>query len=84
MVKAGIVDGNLLLKLNIGISAWAAFANLMGIYLTSEWGRRAMFRAFDPYIYDSRGATTNTPLSSVLYSDTSCLLCHFGDYAVLC
>lgn len=51
MVKAGIVDGNLLLKLNIGISAWAAFANLMGIYLTSEWGRRAMFRTFDPYIY---------------------------------
>lgn len=48
LYSAGVTDTAILLKVNVGISAWAALANFCGIYLTSQWGRRKMFRKYYP------------------------------------
>ncbi|KAI4859594.1 general substrate transporter [Hypoxylon rubiginosum] len=48
--EAGVTDTSTLLKINVGISVWAALANVCGIYLTAQWGRRKMFLLCTPIL----------------------------------
>lgn len=48
--EAGVESTSTLLKVNVAISAWAALANVCGIILTAQWGRRKMFLLCTPIL----------------------------------